>query len=269
MSKTKISWCDEVWNPVVGCTAACSYCYARELHDRRHQAWLAGRWPLAPMQYHFPFSQIQLFPERLDIPLRRKHPTVFFVDSFGDLFDKNVPNDFLCQVYQTMANCPEHTFLVLTKQEQRMVVKTASNIMTLENVWHGVTVEDQKRADARIPYLLHVPGKHFLSIEPMLGPIDLSAYLLGIDAVILGGETGKDARPLQRDWVRAVRDQCAAAGVPFFFKAWGEYAPNWSNDDDGQEIPGSLWMDRMGKRLAGRTLDGVLHNALPWDGGGA
>ena len=151
----------------------------------------------------------------------------------------------------------------------------------LPNVWLGVSVEDQAAADERIPLLLQTPAAvRFLSCEPLLGSIDVSQYLRGryvneakrfaddtigckIDWVIAGGESGPRARPMHRDWARSLRDQCAAAGVPFFFKQWGEHAPNWLLNDDGTEAPGSMWIDRMGKKAAGRLLDGIEHNGMP------
>jgi len=170
----------------------------------------------------------------------------------------------------------------------------------LPNVWLGTSVEDQAAANERIPFLLQCPAAvRWLSCEPLLGPLDLTLDGLvcrpcpnmpefpimdpttgafeccsdcdytgvgsewGIDWVVVGGESGVNARPMQRDWARALRDQCKAASVPFFFKQWGEFAPNWLNDDDGKEIPGSMWVDRMGKRAAGRLLDGVEYSEFP------
>lgn len=168
----------------------------------------------------------------------------------------------------------------------------------LPNVWLGVSVEDQATADARVPLLLQTPAAvRFISAEPLLGPVDLTSLsyetpgvvlattmtgaptidaLRGysdngrhtaLDWVIAGGESGPGARPMQRDWARGLRDQCEAAGAAFFFKQWGEHAPNWLHHRDGREVPGSVWMDRVGKRAAGRLLDGREHNGFP--GGGA
>ena len=149
----------------------------------------------------------------------------------------------------------------------------------LPNVWLGVSVEDQATADERIPLLLQTPAAvRWISAEPLLGPVDLGKHLFvgaegGIDFsytprnllhwVVVGGESGRHARPMQREWARSLRDQCEAASVPFLFKQWGEWAPNWLNDDNGIETPGSMWMDRMGKKMAGRMLDGKLHDEYP------
>jgi protein gp37 len=174
----------------------------------------------------------------------------------------------------------------------------------LPNVWIGVSVEDQATADARVPLLLELGqvAVRFVSAEPLLGPLDLSqwlmdkqerhdrrttayqrfalqaralppnladpaAYTASLDWVIAGGESGPGARPAQREWARLLRDQCEAAGAAFFFKQWGEHAPNWLHHRDGREVPGSVWMDRVGKRAAGRLLDGREHNGFP--GGGS
>lgn len=309
MSKTKISWCDEVWNPVVGCTAACSYCYARELHDRRYLAWRKG-WDTAPVQYHHSFDKIQLFPVRLDVPLKRKKPTVFFVNSVSDLFDPAVPDSFIDRIYAVMALCPQHTFLILTKRAERLAAYWSAERTELglrwwkagqhprelrrvaavdcgrypetgfPNVFHGVTAENQQTANESIPHLLRVPGQRFLSIEPMLGPVNLSCYpyapdvfVGAIHAVLLGGESGPNARPLHPGWATSVRDQCAAAGVPFFFKQWGEFVhkaqvETWVPPADKKKahfLDACCIVWRVGKKKAGRTLDGAIHNNLPWD----
>lgn len=158
----------------------------------------------------------------------------------------------------------------------------------LRNVWVGVSVEDKAAADERIPLLLDTPAAvRWISAEPLLGPVDLNRILVNqergfhasalheqhddcyyhsnaqLDWVVVGGESGPNARPMHPDWARSLRDQCAAAGVPFLFKQWGEWGPNWYNDDAGQKIDGSEWMDRMGKKMAGRLLDGVQHDGYP------
>lgn len=253
--------------------------------------------------------------DNLDLPLRTKQPTVWAI--WNDLFHESVSFEFIAKAYETMRFADKHIFLVLTKRAERMVdfvewlrsrsvvdgIKIGEKIVSFAsahaNVWHGVTAENQEQADARIPHLLSVPGKRFLSIEPMLSAIDLSAYFggpyysansgvgepnynFGIHAVILGGESGKNARPMHPDWARSVRDQCAAAGVPFFFKQWGEWV-HWSQQDgrlNSHKASPQWWSKiehpihkhrllRCGKKLAGRTLDGQLHDALPWDADGA
>ena len=213
-------------------------------------------------------------PDRLSIPLKRRKPTVYAV--WNDLFHEAVPLEFQSEVYRMMATAYQHTFLILTKRPQIMLERLSLNPGRMDkgNIWHGLTVCNQQEADEKIPVFLQVPGKKFLSIEPMLGEIFLTRISSGkgfsdwyyplkeISAVILGGETGPGARPLRPDWVRSVRDQCMAVGVPFFFKGWGKWGLNRLTDDNGI-IPGSEWMDK-GIKHPGRLLDGRTHDELPW-----
>lgn len=204
MSRTSIEWCDEVWNPVTGCTRVspgCDHCYAFQLHDQRHIAWKRGRWPAAPMQYHTPFSQVQLLPKRLDKPLHWRKPRRVFVNSMSDLFHPNVPEEYIAQVFAVMSLASQHTFQVLTKRPERMrellrretfqyrvdeaveriasehgwdACITETDEWPLPNVWLGVSVENQEAADERIPCLMETPAAvRFLSCEPLLGPVDL------------------------------------------------------------------------------------------------
>ena len=212
-------------------------------------------------------------PERLSIPLKRKKPTVYAV--WNDLFHEAVPDEFRQSVYLKAGEYQRHTFLILTKRPRKMAHFFDYRMMLDLNVYHGLTVCNQAEADEKIPVFLQVPGKKFLSIEPMLGEIFLTRIssgpgfsdwhypIRGVDAVILGGETGPEARPMHPDWVRSVRDQCAAAGVPFFFKGWGAYGVNYLMDDNMKMIPGSEWMDK-GVKPSGRLLDGRTHDELPW-----
>jgi protein gp37 len=195
---------------------------------------------------------------------------------------KTISDEFIDKTWATMAACPQHTFLILTKRPGRML--SAVNAMVakygiLPNVWLGCTIVNQQEADEKIPRLLSVPGQKWLSIEPMLGPIDLKPFLgfwqwsrsenfqtwvphepSPIDAVVLGGETGPGARPLHPDWVRSVRDQCAAAGVPFYFKQWGKIQPA-IKDLVGNERP--VPMDVI-RGTWNRRIDGQEHNELAW-----
>ena len=204
---------------------------------------------------------VRLHPERLDQPLRWKRPRKVFVNSLSDLFHVDVPDEYIARVWAVMALAPQHTFQVLTKRHGRMKALLNSDTFQrqvgdaihgfvatgkpdrawyaswpLPNVWLGVTVEDQQHADLRIPALLVTPAAvRFLSCEPLLGPVVISSALqtvrsdgqpcTGIDWVIAGGESGRDARPMHPDWARALRDQCQNAGVPFLFKQWGEWVP--------------------------------------------
>jgi protein gp37 len=199
-----IEWTDATWNYIVGCSKVspgCKFCYFMELHTRRHEAWKAGRWPDAPQQYHFPWTTIQKFAARLDVPLRWKRPRKIFVNSLSDLFHDEVSEETIAEMFGVMAMCQRHTFQILTKRPERMerVVKwldvnrcmgaairvigsdafkyvcksrDTSHCWPLPNVWLGVSVESQQYAVERIPHLLRTPAaKRFLSCEPLLGPL--------------------------------------------------------------------------------------------------
>ena len=262
-------WWEESWNPVVGCTPAspgCDNCYAKRLHDQRHAAHVDGK--DVPACYARSFEWVIILPDRLKQPLHWRKPRRIFVNSMSDLFHPAVPFEFLDRVFAVMARCPQHTFMVLTKRPERMreyVLGTIARGMTWRegvtgrlpsNVWLGVTAEDQAMADARIPILLDTPAaKRFVSIEPMLGPVDLPwlrhgfldpAFYNVLDWVICGGETGPKARSMAFSSPRDLRDQCADAGVPFFFKQWGDY----------RCCPAS-------PRYRDRLLDGREHNDMP------
>jgi protein gp37 len=277
---------DLPWSLVDGCTPCspgCDHCWSAGMAHRfyrQHLTTCDGKFN----------GHVAVRPERLHIPLRRRKPTVYAV--WNDLFHEDVQYKFVDQALSVASLSPQHTFLILTKRPlvmtdfyrvyQQKYGPPPTN--PFPNVYHGLTVCNQAEADEKIPIFLQVPGKKFLSIEPMLGAVSLrwiSAWngmatkprewgqttdqydgLRLIDAVILGGETGPGARPMQPDWVRYVRDQCAAAGVPFFFKQWGKWGLNWMNDDNGK-IEGSEWMDK-GIKKPGRLLDGRTHDDLPW-----
>ncbi|WP_027894480.1 DUF5131 family protein [Calidithermus chliarophilus] len=298
--KTAIEWTDRTWNPVVGCTKVsqgCKFCYAKTLHDMRHRAKLAGK-PL-PEQYALPFERVQLKPERLELPLRWKRPARIFVNSVSDLFHEDVPFTYVAAVFGVMAATPRHTYQVLTKRPQRMLEffrwvrkavpgvyptslamglaepytngRTGPRYVSsavpwpLPNVWLGVTVEDQRAADERVPLLLAAPAAvRFLSCEPLLGPLDIAKYLPDrpegdrdrlVSWVIVGGETGtasQPVRPMHPDWARSLREQCREAGVPFFFKQWGDHI----TDGLGNPV-------RVGAKRAGRQLDGREWGEFP------
>jgi len=256
VGNTKIEWCDVSWNPVSGCTPVspgCAHCYAQTMARR-----LAGRCGYPADE---PF-RVTLHPERLSEPLHWRKPTRVFVASMSDLFHKEVPDEFIDRIMAVVAMMQEHTFIVLTKRPGRMLEyftdpnrrleierwwctggtyraryhydEIPEALWPLRNCWTGVTVEDQQRANERIPVLLRIPAAvRFVSVEPMLEAVDLSPWLPSLDWVICGGETGPGARPMHRDWVRQLRGQCQAAAVPFFFKSWGGKAAD--RLVDGQE----------------------------------
>ncbi|MEM5786533.1 MAG: phage Gp37/Gp68 family protein [Syntrophobacteraceae bacterium] len=262
MSKTKIAWCDQVWNPVVGCTPVsegCRNCYAKKLHDMRHRAYLEGKH--LPVQYAKPFDQVQTLENRLNDPLHWREPRRVFVNSMSDLFHDDVPDGFIFGAFMRMAKASQHTFMILTKRPKRMQKWIVNNWMTdifgdyhpelaLPNVQLGVSITSDKDL-WMVGELLKTPAAvRFVSYEPALGPIDFKfirsepcspgcfhhvshpcercgyqAGRLPIDWVICGGETGPGARPMHPDWARSLRDQCTAAKVPFFFKSWGDWYP--------------------------------------------
>lgn len=320
--KTEIAWTNATWNPTIGCkrvSAGCDHCYAFQLHDQRHVAWKRGRFDGAPAQYHVPFSTVQLLPERLTLPLSWKQPRRVFVNSMSDLFHEDVPDEFIREVWDVMVRCSHHTFQILTKRPERMRqwvsayeatwVKYAADfndcpteamrnspaaqwarkraVQPTHNIWLGVSVEDQERADERIPLLLQTPAAvRFISAEPLLEEVDLSRWLNlgyqgiwpvhadgtpdfsgttdggfrwrihpvteigdwvpGLDWVIAGGESGPRFRPVDRDWLRTMRDQCLQAGVPFFLKQIGGRTPKAG----GNTLGGQTWQQFPAEREA-------------------
>lgn len=285
---TKIEWTEETWNPVTGCTKisdGCKNCYAERMSKR-----LAGRYGYPPAPHNF---DVTLHPDRLDEPLRWRKSRRVFVCSMGDLFHKDVPDWFINEVFNIMTLAPQHTFQVLTKRPTRMrqfVQDTRwLNRGLLEgetkNVWLGVTAENQEQADERIEVLRYTPAAvRFVSFEPLLGEVVVGRHIKGsiydrwsgIHQAIVGGESGPGARSMHPDWARSLRDQCQAANVPFFFKQWGEWKAisgkrpqeviefQQASGGVACQVSGSplvLW--RVGKRRAGRLLDGYKYEEFP------
>jgi protein gp37 len=209
-----IEWTHETWNPVVGCTkvsAGCKNCYAFDLHDKRHWAFQQGKLQQCP-QYARPFSEIQFIESRLTNPQHWKKPRRIFVNSMSDLFHEDISDRQIQAVLDVCASTPQHTFQVLTKRPQRL-----TEFSYPANVWLGATVENQEAADTRIPNLKAAQAAiRFLSCEPLLEPVQLD--LCDIHWVVVGGETGKEARFMEPDWARDIREQCTKADVAFFFK---------------------------------------------------
>jgi len=226
MGKTLIDWADKVFNPITGCSHSgspgCDNCYAKRMAQR-----LKGR-------YGYPEDdpfRVTFHSDRLNEPLHWKKPSRIFVCSMGDIAHENVSWTWFEEIMGTISDCHQHLFLLLTKRPERLK-KLLGGFWPFHNFWIGVSVENQKTADERIPILLQIPAaKRFVSVEPMLGAVDLSGWLFideegnsiepPIHWIICGGETGPHARPLHPDWAMSLKDQCVAAGIPFFFKSWG------------------------------------------------
>lgn len=235
---SEIEWTDATWNPVRGCTKitpGCDHCYAETFAERFRG--VEGH----PYEKGF---DLRLVPEKLAEPLRWKTPKTVFVNSMSDLFHKDVPEDYVEAVCRAMERANWHTYQVLTKRSSRMRNMLQGRIRfaaDLLNIWWGVSVEDRAHGLIRIEHLRQAPAAiRFLSIEPLLedlGQINLD----GIHWVIVGGESGPGARPMQKEWVLSIRDQCERARVPFFFKQWGGVR----------------------KSKTGRELDGKTYDDLP------
>lgn len=212
-SKTHIEWTEATWNPVTGCSkvsAGCKNCYAERMAGR-----LAS---MGNIRYRNGFG-VTLHKDLLDAPRKWKAPRIIFVNSMSDLFHEDVPIDFIERAFKTMNECPQHTFQILTKRSKRLR-EVANRFLWTQNIWMGVSVEDSRVYD-RITDLGTVQSHvRFLSCEPLIGPTE-DLPLDGIHWVIVGGESGPGARPMDEKWVISIKDQCKRAGVAFFFKQWG------------------------------------------------
>lgn len=231
--KSAIEWTDATWNPVTGCTkisAGCDNCYAERFSERFRG--VKGH----PFERGF---DLTLRPERLEQPLRWRQPRMVFVNSMSDLFHKDVPKEFISRVFDTMEAAHWHTFQVLTKRSSLMrdfLKRRYGSVPGPSNVWCGVSVECGSKL-SRVRHLQQAPASiRFLSIEPLIGRVG-AISLEGIDWIIVGGESGPKARPMEADWVREIRDQCKTIGVAFFFKQWGGLRPK----DGGRKLDGREW----------------------------
>lgn len=280
---TAIEWTNEVWNPVVGCSRTspgCDRCYAIGVAHRAMQPAHAGLTIKVPGERVDWTGEVRCLPERLDMPQRWRSPRLVFVNSMSDLFHPDVPTSFIVEVFEVMRSTPQHTYQVLTKRSHRMleVLNHPCWDGPPANAWMGVSVESPKYA-FRIRHLRAVGAAvRFISAEPLLGPLDLDdddhGGLHGIDWVIAGGESGPGARPMHPDWARDLRDQCVAAGVPFFFKQHGAYV-EVEHLDEAHTVIGThgpaaylgtgrhARLRRVGKKAAGRVLDGRTWDEMP------
>jgi protein gp37 len=354
--KTSIEWTDATWNPIVGCSIlspGCAGCYAMGMAARIEAmtAALRAQGKNGAPQYDGTTKKVKgkaIWTGKLALagdsilaePLSWRQPRRVFVNSMGDLFHEDVPDEWIDRVFAVMALAPQHTFQVLTKRAARMqeyangiqskipflgrmplerihleaaghmegdggfmdVLKQHGNIYSLyldtpwplPNVWLGVSAERQQEADERIPELLATPAAiRFVSAEPLLGPIDFTSICTGhyfidalrgrkyhdapegvhsateecakLDQIIVGGESGRDARPMHPDWARWIRNDCAAASTAFFFKQWGRWSPDRPEDGLWSDFRPSVEpvMFPIGKKASGRLLDGVEHSEFP------
>lgn len=232
-TNSPIEWTEMTWNPVTGCTKVsqgCKNCYAERMANRLHAMGMT--------RYRNGFG-VTLHEDLIDLPKKWRQSRLVFVNSMSDLFHADVPLDFIQRVFATMAECPQHTFQVLTKRSERLV-ELAPQLHWAPNIWMGVSVEDGRVVN-RIDDLRQVNATvRFLSVEPFIGPLN-QVCLDGIHWVIVGGESGPKARPMNPVWVDDIQRQCDAANVHFFFKQWGGVR----------------------KDLTGRQLNGATYNAMP------
>ncbi len=236
-----IEWTDATWNPVTGCSKVspgCKHCYAERLSLRLRA--------MGNPRYKRGFA-VTLHPDQLDLPLKWTRPRRIFVNSMSDLYHEEVPKDFVRAVFDVMVKADWHIFQILTKRSRRLA-EFAPQLPWPPQIWQGVSVENARYL-FRVNHLRQVPAAvRFLSIEPLLGPIP-DLRLDGIHWVIVGGESGPRHRPIDPAWVRDIRDQCLAAGVPFFFKQWGGRIPTAG----GRLLDGRLW-DEMPRATGKRAL---------------
>ena len=232
-TKSTIEWTESTWNPVTGCTKispGCKHCYAERLSKRLKAMGQAN--------YKNGFK-LTLQPQMLELPLSWKKPQTIFVNSMSDLFHKNVPLDYIQQVFDVMKRASWHRFQVLTKRADRLA-ELSAELEWSPNIWMGVSVESQKYVH-RIDELRQTDAKvKFLSLEPLLGALK-NLDLTEIDWAIVGGESGYGARPIKEEWVLEIREQCQNFNVPFFFKQWGGF----------------------NKKKTGRLLEGRTWDAMP------
>jgi protein gp37 len=320
--KTKIEWTDATWNIINGCTVVspgCTNCYAMRLAATRF-AGHPSREGLAKLHKGKPqWTGKVLLNKKVSLdPMKWSRPRRIFVCAHGDLFHEAVPDHWIDFVLNMAFLAPQHTYQILTKRPERMreymrmvLEETAEQtayrfgVSRLHagladvpkdelqdinwpppNVWLGTSVEDQQRADERVPVLLDTPAaKRWLSMEPLLGPVDIMPWVKHftfpahidsggkghwekpiVDWVVVGGESGPGSRPMHPDWLVSLHNQCEAAGVPFLFKQWGDHTADQIGPEDARSIhhpPGHVIFTRVGKRAAGRKLFGVEHDGYP------
>jgi protein gp37 len=271
---TGIEWTDVSWNPTSGCdkvSAGCDNCYALK-QAARNKAMGSIRYQNdGDPSTSGPGFALTEHPDALNWPTTVKKPKLVFVNSMPDLFHASVTKGFIDAVFAVMGKANQHVYQILTKRPQRMASFFPADHVPLANVWLGTSIENQSYA-WRANHLRATPAAvRFLSLEPLLGPVP-NLDLTGIDWVIVGGESGPGARPMNPDWVREIRDMCLHAGVAFLFKQWGNWSPNRRDKKEGETFAFRLTVDEAGsepmyfygrKSEAGRTLDGVIWDQYP------
>lgn len=320
---TGIEWTEETWNPIVGCSKVsegCKHCYAITMANRLAHIPATVELYMDTVTVGangMPnwTGVVKVSENAMDKPLRTKKPTMWFVNSMSDLFHDSVPFSVIDKIFAVMGICQQHTFQILTKRPERMLeyfnykdkdwknegmqgderiryqawhtfgakIEFDNWKWPLPNVWLGVSVENQKCADERVPLLLQVPAAvRFLSCEPLLGAVDLNELIVDIDWLICGGESGTGSRPMHPEWVRSLRNQCESVGVPFFFKQWGDWMSKGKPADEEDVMPlgkKEQWLNlaggmgfhgeevyrmmRVGKGSAGKKIDGKEWVEMP------
>jgi len=236
--RSAIEWTEATWNPTTGCdrvSAGCDNCYALTLAKRLKSMGAAKYQHDGDPRTSGPGFGLTVHPDALDVPRRWRTPRTVFVNSMSDLFHARVPLPFVHQVFEVMADTPQHTYQLLTKRSVRLR-RVAGRLDWPPNLWMGVSVENAAQL-SRIDDLRTVPAAvRFLSLEPLLGPLP-GLDLDGIGWVIAGGESGPGHRPMEQQWVIDIRDACGDAGIPFFFKQWGGHKPKAG----GRALQGRTW----------------------------
>jgi len=233
-----IEWTEATWNPVTGChqvSPGCAHCYAKTFAER----WRGV--PGHPYEHGF---DLQIWPHRLEQPLKWSRPRMIFVNSMSDLFHEGIPVAYIAQVFDVMGRAEHHTFQILTKRHERLA-ELAPSLTWHPNIWMGVSIEN-RRFVRRADYLREVDAAvRFISAEPLLGPLD-GLDLTGIDWLIAGGESGHKHRPVKPKWLRDLRDRCIDEEVAYFFKQWGGHHPQ----SGGRQLDGRTWDELPSTRVA-------------------
>jgi protein gp37 len=241
--RSAIEWTETTWNPTTGCdrvSSGCDNCYALVLAKRLKAMGSAKYQTDGDRRTSGPGFGVAVHEDSLELPFRWRQPRLVFVNSMSDLFHAKVPAPFVRKVFEVMAATPHHTYQILTKRAVRLA-RLAPMLPWPDNVWMGVSVEDESQLN-RVEHLRKVPAAvRFVSAEPLLGPLD-GLELSGIDWLIVGGESGRNVRPVHPEWVRKLRDLCLGTGVAFFFKQWGGRTPKAG----GRLLDGRTWDDMPG-----------------------